>query len=182
MSESRRPVLIPCVNNAIVNPKNVTFLGEGGQKSIEVQDFPVIKRFTDENSDWVIVKIRNVGGGPAIVGKELNDLTLEEEGMGRYHGFLVSRVVAPGDEVSLTFRLAKAVQPSRFWVSITYRDLSYQRRYRAHFTFDEKRPQPLLLDVTVEDLNIDETASSTDQFGIKGETGSYDYQMEIYES
>jgi hypothetical protein len=70
---------------------------------------------------------------------DLNDLTLEEEGMGRNHGFLVSKVVAPGDEVPVAFRLAKAIQPLRFWASITYRDLSYQRRYRGRFVFDEKR-------------------------------------------
>ena len=154
LSESRRPVLIPCVDESIVGPRQVSFLSEGGQRSKEVQDFPVVLCFPDGNSDWVVVKIRNVGGGPAIVGSELNDLTLEEEGMGRYHGFLVSRVVAPGDEVPVAFRLAKAIQPLRFWISITYRDLSYERRYRGRFVFDQMRPQPLLLDVTIEDLNI----------------------------
>ena len=154
LSESRRPVLIPCVDEALVSPRHVSFLSDGGQRSMEVQDFPVIKCFADENSDWVVIKVRNVGGGPAIVGRELNDLTLEEDGMGRYHGFLVSSVVAPGDVVPVTFRLAKAIQPSRFWISINYRDLSYERRYRGRFVFDERRPQPLLLDVTIEDLNV----------------------------
>ena len=155
LSESRRPVLIPCVDKTIVNPLQVSFFYDGGQRSREVQDFPVILSFSDENSDWVIVKIRNVGGGPAIVGSETGDLTLEREGFDVNQGFITSRVIAPGDEVPLSFRLSKETQPSRFWVSITYRDISYERRYRGRIAFDQKRPRPLLFEATVEDLNVE---------------------------
>jgi hypothetical protein len=153
LSESRRPVLIPSADEVIENPKHVSFF-DGAQWSKEIQDFPVVSCFSDQYNDWVIVKIRNVGGGPAIVGNEQLDLFLEDPDEGRYIGFVTSRVIAPGDEVPLTFRLPKVTKPSHFYVSITYRDLSYKRSYRGRIVFDERRPRPLLIDATVEDLNL----------------------------
>lgn len=154
LSESRRPILIPCLDKPITNPRQVSFVHDG-QRSKEVQDFPFVLCFSDDNSDWVVLKIRNVGGGPAIVGKTGGDVVLQREGFDGNNGNISSRVIAPGDEVPLTFRLSKTTQPPRFWVTIKYSDLSYERQYRGNISFDEGRPQPLLVNATIEDLNVE---------------------------
>lgn len=92
--ESRRPVLVPCLDGPIVDPKPVSFTYDGSRSS-DVQDFPVVLCFPDVSSDWFVLKIRNVGGGPAIIGRGSMDVTLSRGALGDIHGSVPSRVVAP---------------------------------------------------------------------------------------
>jgi hypothetical protein len=76
-------------------------------------------------------------------------------------------VLAPDDRITVTFNegpfgddpqcvesFAGSRSPKQFTIVVCYSDISYQRRFRGRFTFDSARPHPMLVDATVEDLNL----------------------------
>ena len=60
---------------------------------------------------WVAIKIRNVGRGPALLGRNLTDVFLRTRSGGNVYGWTPSLVVAPEDEVFIA--IADGRTPSR---------------------------------------------------------------------
>ena len=166
-----RPMLVPAVET-VLHPPEIKYFDVFGHCSdrIELQETAKWWQGGSPNTAWVAVKIRNIGRGPAVVGRDRIDVYLQTKFGGKVDGWISTLVIAPGDHVWVAFpdpRIPEAdstclaamlrhaadgatLEGNRLTVVVRYSDISGERQTTSHLHYllqGEERLQQLGIDL-----------------------------------
>lgn len=166
-----RPMLVPAVE-ALLAPPEIKYFDVFGHRSDRIELPETAKWWLGGSpaTAWVAVKIRNIGRGPAILGRERIDVYLQTKFGKKIHGWISTLVIAPEDHVWVAFpdprtheqdatglaaMLSHAadganLEGNRLSVGIRYSDISGQRWTTSHLQYllqGEERLQQLGIDL-----------------------------------
>ncbi len=102
MNADRIPMVVPTIEADLlgnVRPE-IGFLIEQLEVSHSLVDFPVATVSVSERNAWLVLKLRNVGSGPALMKADNRGVALKFPGSGQFKaGSASASVVAAGDQV-----------------------------------------------------------------------------------
>jgi len=157
-----QPLLVPTTPLEEWNPSD-SLQFSAFERTVSVQEFPVAKAIAMDNAVWVILKLRNVGRGAALIGMDAADTRIEAGGVTTW-GLPMATVMAPGDRTFVLFNgeansiwekdtLRAAVQTAvGMTVTLVYTDIAHQRRFETSVHLGSDRPDPTVTDVVFEEI------------------------------
>ena len=109
LAESSKPLIVSALGTEAIPEGKINLEGVDGKSGLRFSgliDPPRTTKSWNDNPSmlaWMVVRLRNIGTGPAVIGRELDDITLDLRAGGIINGWANSLVVAPGECVYVTF-------------------------------------------------------------------------------
>ncbi len=138
------------------DPERIRPFAAEGRLTPAVQDFPVAKVWVDKTKAWVVVRIRNVGSGVAVIANGEEGACLRElPGLADFFpGAVTSRVLAPQDRGYVVFVIDSAKGAAENTVHsfvsagyflhlyLRYADVGGQNTFESVFEIGPGKPDP----------------------------------------
>ncbi len=161
LQNENQPMLVPAAPSEDFDPTEMAFLSASGRVSEPVQDFPTAMAWLRGEQPWLVIKIRNVGRGPAFLSPEPSDIALDARGV-IFWGEPSSNVVGPGDRVTVVFNGAandpgkagalESFVTNRMDIVLRYRGVTGGRWFETGFQLGVQRPLPKILDLRFREI------------------------------